>query len=87
MTIPDLSGCLVLVEWHDAHSCSEGGAWSPTESVLESAADPTTCYSVGFVLKQNARQLTLVAHLSPAELGGDITIPTGMITAHTVLAK
>lgn len=80
MRLPDLTGCIVLVEWHDAHSCSDGGAWSPADSVIESAEGETTCYSLGFVLRQTPRTLTLVAHVGGEEMGGDMTIPTGMIT-------
>jgi hypothetical protein len=79
---------LVMVEWVD--SCSYGGIWKdPSE--LDGGAK--TCFTVGWVIHENAKSLTLAssAGLNATDgfdqVAGDMTIPRAAITRTKVLAK
>ena len=65
---------LVLVEWVDSHSMAV--AWSSKQDIIEAAKGPITIQSVGWVVYEDDKVLTLIAHYGDENnCGGDVTIP------------
>lgn len=68
---------LVLIHWVD--SSSRRGVWNPIEELQQGAVN-LACVSVGFVLHEDTKNITLAAHITPQQAGGDLTIPQCAIT-------
>lgn len=62
---------LEYVEWLDSHSTSDG-AW---HTAREIGRHPMKIRSIGWVLRETKRSLTLVAHLASEQFSGDMVIP------------
>lgn len=62
---------LLYIEWNDSHSTAEG-TWHVRKEISNC---PAKVRSVGYVLKESKRAITLVSSVSPGEFAGDITIP------------
>lgn len=78
------------VEWLDSAGLSR---WTPIKE-LQRRSLVSRCLSVGFVLKEDDDQVTLLQSLDPGQLEGDddngdntITIPKIAITASTILRE
>lgn len=81
---------LVLIEWLDSHS---GRGWQDIE-VLERAAVPLYCRSVGWLLFDGKDCKVIIPHIAGEKNGntmlqgcGDLTIPTNAIAKMIVLRK
>lgn len=69
---------LVLIEWEDAYGVSSD--WFHLDKVDR---EPVTAYSVGWVLHDDDRAITVVPHIVESGQGdqgcGDMVIPKGAI--------
>lgn len=74
---------LLLVTWRDAVSNHIGWASKADVEKQECAI----ARSVGWELKRTKTKLTLVSSLVDDEVGGDLTIPIGMIVREEELVK
>ena len=68
-------GALVLIHWLD--SVSSGRFWSHKEDVVR---DGLEVESIGWVLFDDEKKITIAAHIGEHGVGGDITIPKCAIT-------
>ncbi len=68
-------GAPIYVKWVDSHSTAEG-TWHTKGQINN---DPAYAETIGWVLKESKRSITLVSSISPEEFGGDMTIPKGAI--------
>lgn len=82
---------LLYVEWED-HSGAEG--WSPLTETIAGNDDTYLCQSVGWLLAENSKRITIAASISPANLnkprtdvGGQMTIAKSLITKRVTLRK
>lgn len=72
---------LIYLEWHDSSSLG-GSVWHHGDDVKRCSL--TKCYSIGWILAENDKLITLVSSI--AETGGepdysrDITIPKACVT-------
>lgn len=66
---------LELVEWVD--STSPGNIWTDHEMATANAV--AVCYTVGFVVKETRREITLAGSYSQNQSGGVMTIPKAAI--------
>lgn len=79
---------LVLIEWAD--SCSVRGVWK-NPSDLDAVAK--TCFTVGWVVKESRRAITVVGTASLNDedafdhIAGDMTIPKGCIVRTRTLSR
>ena len=73
---------LILVHWVD--SSSRRGVWNPLEELRHDDV-ALACVSVGFLMKESHQSLTIAAHLTEHQGGGDMCIPTCAITKRTIL--
>lgn len=74
----------VLIEWVDSHSPNCVGWIGPDEVPHHM----TTCLSVGYILNEDKKTITLVAHVAGSEadqVGGVMTIPTCAIVKRNKL--
>ncbi|KKM27077.1 hypothetical protein LCGC14_1578350 [marine sediment metagenome] len=74
-------GQLVLVDWEDSHYIPEWHRGEPIKA-------PLYCRSVGWVVYQGTKAITLAAHMSVEEdpqRSGEMTIPTKAILKTRVL--
>lgn len=75
-------GPLTLVEWEDSTSML-GSTWSSLDEIAKGR--PHICKSVGWVAAEDKECLTLVAHLSGDDGGGDLCIPKSSIVKRRIL--
>lgn len=74
---------LVLIHWVD--SSSTGKAWRSIHDFGDEAQSPLQCLSVGWIMAQSKKAITLAMNLGyeegcdPHSAGGDITIPRSAI--------
>lgn len=74
---------LVYIEWLDAITSSDNG-WKDRK--LVSAQKPPHVYTVGYLLADEPTHYTVAATLSGDDVGGDVTIPKGMVLKYEVIA-
>lgn len=60
------------IEWLDSHSTHLPGTWHEPEALSNKI---TVIYSVGFILKESSKSVTLVSSVTEGQVAGDITIP------------
>lgn len=73
----------LYLEWEDSASAA-GDAW---KSIETRHARVVQCRTVGFVIKENSRSITLAGHLTDCEdMSGDLTIPKTAITKRRVVS-
>lgn len=73
---------LLLVTWVD--SCSPR-RWTARED-LETGYSPTTVESIGWRVCEDAKSLTIAAHVTPEQYDGIMCIPKVAITSRKTLA-
>jgi hypothetical protein len=56
-------GNLYLIEWVDSYSITEG--WELVKDIEE--PDLVVCHSVGYVLKENDKNIMIVPHISDTD--------------------
>lgn len=80
---PPLPSRMVLVEWDDA--CAQDNPWTTHKKLL--AQKPVRVHSIGFVVADEPDHLTICNSVVQDDgmLGGDNTIPRGMIKKVTEL--
>lgn len=67
---------LVLIHWVDSSSLR--GTWNSKEDLQQNI--PLECVSAGFVMHDTPSTITLAAHITTHQGGGDMTIPKCAIT-------
>ncbi len=68
---------LVRINWKDSCSLVGGGVWSDRDEVKK--LKPSDIISVGWVIKENKKKITIAAHFSPYQASGELCIPKGCI--------
>lgn len=82
---------LVLIEWVDSHSSTQG--WQSVREITDLLDGPSPCKSVGWLVSEKGGVKVLVPHISNdidgvAPYGrGEIAIPNKCITKLTVLRR
>ena len=73
---------VLYVEWLDSNS-RRGGVWHD----IDSKPCEMTCKTVGFVIHEDKKSITVASHLSePTDsMAGDITIPKRAITKRRIV--
>lgn len=81
--MPDKTPVPVLIEWIDA--ASDDGSWTP----MTQAGGLVRCFSVGYVVKETKRQITLVQTicLDTMNMSGQVAIPKGCIVRRRRMKK
>jgi len=80
---------LVYIEWIDAHGVEPNWEWM--EELLNKVGVIVVCKSVGFLVKETMKQVTIVPHVIEAaphvkaQGCGDMTIPKANIVRLVVL--
>ena len=76
----------VYLEWIDATSHS-GNRWVDRERII-SASGVSLCKTIGFVLKEDADQITIITSIEAKydSVAGDITIPKCAIRKRRVVS-
>ena len=81
----DTDYAVVIVEWHDAHSAS---GWLGGRAATLANHDPSVCFSVGWLIKQDKVGISLVCSVADDDDMGEHTfIDAGMVRKITVLRK
>lgn len=75
---------IVYIEWTDSVSVG-GNVWTSMESIDNIQLH--TCYSVGFLLKEDDKSITIAGHMGGTQVSGDLTIPKVSITKRKFLRK
>lgn len=75
-------GPLTIIDWEDSASLV-GATWNAIEEVKKSR--PLICKSVGWVASEDKQCVTLVAHISGDDAGGDLCIPKSSIVKRRIL--
>lgn len=75
-------GPLTIIDWEDSASLV-GATWNAVEDIKKS--HPIICKSVGWVAAENKHCVTLVAHISGDEAGGDLCIPKKSIVKRRII--
>ena len=72
----------LYVEWMDSNSLGGPTVWHPKDS----KPGDLMCQTVGFVMHEDKKTITLAAHLSDTDsMSGDITIPQRAITKRRIV--
>lgn len=75
-------GPLTIIDWEDSASLV-GATWNAIEDIKKS--HPIICKSVGWVVVEDKHCVTLVAHISGDEAGGDLCIPKKSIVKRRII--
>jgi hypothetical protein len=70
-----MSERLVLIEWEDAQSTHTG--WKPVAEAVD--AGVALVKSVGWIIADSEKSITVAAHMHGGDCDGDLTIPKGCI--------
>lgn len=73
---------LVRIEWLDAITSADNG-WKDRK--LVAAQKPPKVVTVGYLLADTPTYLTVAATISGDDVGGDVTIPKGMVLNYEVI--
>ena len=73
---------LVKIEWIDASSFS-GGDWKDREQIQD--LEPTQIMSVGWVIREDTKSVTLCPHMSEHQGYGEMAISKSAIVKKRVL--
>lgn len=73
---------VVYIEWLDAITEADNG-WKSRALIV--AQKPAVIHTVGFLLADEPTHYTVAGTLADDEVGGDVTIPKGMITKYEVI--
>lgn len=75
---------LLHVTWNDSCSIDGGGTWKGSERVA--SMTPSRIDSVGWVLSETAKSVTLVSSVCESDnVSGEICIPKGCIVRKRIL--
>ena len=74
---------MLYLEWVDSSSADRGLVWHDDEV---SHVTDLKCFSVGFVVKEDANSITIAGHDAGKSVSGQMTIPKRAITKRRKVA-
>jgi hypothetical protein len=86
ITVAGVTRRLEKIEWLDHLTYESNAAWHSLEDI--EALEPVTCYTVGWVMKETRKYITVVSTLSTdGGAKGEFTIIKGAVVKRTVLEE
>lgn len=78
-------GKLTLLDWVDSCSAGGGTIWKNRDDVSEMTA--SECRTVGWIIREDKKQIVVASQVSTSQLGGDMCIPKSAIVRRHTLSE